>query len=328
MGNIPAMRLRSLAIVGTGVAGAATAGALHLLERRWHATPDPCGPDLGTVPDGEHFKVETSDGAVIAGAVAGDGPDVVLSHCWTGSRLVWGPVARRLVERGHRVVLYDQRGHGDSTIGEEGFSMSRLGADLDDVLSAVDAREAVLAGHSMGGMSVQALAVEHPETLAERSRRIVLLSTACHGIAPQRRFERGSDVVAHPRLDRVMRSRLGMAFTRTALGRNASHAQIRLVRDHFCDTPGAVRAGLLRAMQAMDFREGLTSLDLPTTVVIGRRDTLTPLRLARTLAGAIEGAELIELDDFGHMLPLEAPDVVTDIIAGDPGAGSSEIPGV
>ncbi|HET8618358.1 MAG TPA: alpha/beta fold hydrolase, partial [Acidimicrobiales bacterium] len=78
--------------------------------------------DLG-VPRGRALVVTTDDGARLAVTDAGDritlgGPaPVVLAHCWTGSRAVWAPVARRLVAAGHRVVLYDQRGHGASTAG-------------------------------------------------------------------------------------------------------------------------------------------------------------------------------------------------------------------
>ena len=62
--------------------------------------------------------------------VAGDGPPVVLAHCWTGGREVWAPVANRLVRRGHQVVLYDQRGHGSSSVGDDGLTIERLGAEL------------------------------------------------------------------------------------------------------------------------------------------------------------------------------------------------------
>jgi pimeloyl-ACP methyl ester carboxylesterase len=68
-------------------------------------------------------------------------------------------------------------------------------------------------------------------------------------------------------------------------------------------------------MSAMDYRGGLASIGLPTTVLVGTKDRLTPPRMARILAEGIPGAELVVLRDAGHMLPLEEPVAVADAIA-------------
>jgi 3-oxoadipate enol-lactonase len=71
-------------------------------------------------------------------------------------------------------------------------------------------------------------------------------------------------------------------------------------------------------LQAVDFRVGLASVAVPTTVVVGSRDMLTPPRLSRGLAAAIPGARLIELPGAGHMLPYEEPDRLAEIILSAP----------
>jgi alpha-beta hydrolase superfamily lysophospholipase len=125
---------RRTAALGAALAGLAATGAVAtvLAGRRWRAAEDPCG---GTVLDhesGRGFKVERPDGAVLDGAIFG--PEaasmVVLSHCWTGSRAVWEPVAARLVAAGRQVVLYDQRGHGASTAGAAPLTVELLGDDI------------------------------------------------------------------------------------------------------------------------------------------------------------------------------------------------------
>ena len=68
----------------------------------------------------------------------------------------------------------------------------------------------------------------------------------------------------------------------------------------------------------MDFRAGLASVAVPTTVVVGSRDVLTPPRLGRALAAAIPGARLVELPGAGHMLPYEEPDRLAEIICSAP----------
>ncbi len=95
------------------------------------------------------------------------------------------------------------------------------------------------------------------------------------------------------------------------MGRTASATSHLIVtRDLFVACPPEARAGFLSAMQAMDLREGIAAIGVPTTVMVGSRDQLTPPALAAELAQTIPGAELVTLPDAGHQLPLEAPDDV------------------
>jgi pimeloyl-ACP methyl ester carboxylesterase len=86
------------------------------------------------------------------------------------------------------------------------------------------------------------------------------------------------------------------------------------IRDAFVVTPASTRAAVLRSIRALDLRAQLPALSVPTTVVVGGRDRLTPPRLGRTIARAVPGARLVEVADGGHMLPLEAPDLLADLI--------------
>ncbi len=300
-----------LAVAGVaGVAAAVAAG------RRWRNAEDPCATTILDLEGAETFKVERPDGAVLDGVIVGPdkGQMVVLSHCWTGNRSTWEPVAARLVTAGRRVVLYDQRGHGASTMGPDAPTVEQLGEDLAAVLEAVDARDAVLAGHSMGGMAIQALAVARPDVVAERVSALVLAGTAGFGVAAGPlagpvRFATGNRSV-----ERLMASRLGPALIRGTVGRNPRQAHLEATRDAYLSLPTDVRRQFLIALQAMDFRAGLASVAAPATVVIGSRDLLTPPRLGRALAAAIPGARLVEVPGAGHMLPYEEPDQLAEII--------------
>ena len=267
------------------------------------------------MPQGESLTVVTDDGAELAVTVAGAGPTVVLAHCWTGAREVWAPVAHRLVASGHRVVLYDQRGHGSSTMGSDGMTIERLGGDLKAVLEKVDARDVVLAGHSMGGMTVQSLVTHHRDVVADRARAIVLVSTAASGLGRGRLDARAQRMVSSAVVERLMRSPIGHALVRGSVGRSVRKNHLTLTRDLFVACAPEVRSGWLSAMQTMDLREGIAVIDVPTTILIGTRDTLTPPSRAAELAKTIPDAELVTLDGYGHMLPLEAPDEVADAIA-------------
>lgn len=307
---------RAALVAGAAVAGGAVVA--RVVDRRW-AAADEGGhtPSDFLLPRGRSFDVKTDDGAVLAVTDAGpvDAPMVVLPHCWMCSREAWAPVAHRLLAAGHRVVLYDQRGHGSSTCGSDGFTIERLGGDLRAVLEAVDAREAVLAGHSMGGMTIQSLASHHPEVLVERARAIALVATAASGLGRGARIDSVSQaVIASKWLDLAMRSKMGHALTRSAVGRRARRTDMVLTRDLVVACPAPARREFLAAMFGMDLRPGIAGIKVPTKVVIGTWDTLTPVSRARELVGTIPGAELVALPRFGHMLPLEAPDEVADVI--------------
>ncbi|HMQ25325.1 MAG TPA: alpha/beta hydrolase, partial [Acidimicrobiales bacterium] len=114
----------------------------------------------------------------------------------------------------------------------------------------------------------------------------------------------------------ALAGRYGHLLVRGTLGRGATHAAVRATRDHFLGTPFPTRHGILRSVTAMDLRQAGATISLPTTVVVGRRDPLTPPRHSRLMASTIPTARLVELPGRGHMLPLEAPDEIVEIIAG------------
>jgi len=278
----------------------------------------PADADL-TLPHGDETEVTTDDGARLAVTVAGGAsahlPPVVLPHCWTGARAVGAPVARRLVAAGHRVVLYDQRGHGASTVGAHPISVERLGADLASVVTGLDLRDAVLAGHSMGSMTVMSLACRHPGVVRDRVRGLVLAATAAHGIAGPGRQRFWRTVLHRHHLNRLMvRPRLGYGLMRPVFGTGPLPAHVHATRALFVTTPPDVRRACAEAMGAMDLRTALRAVDVPALVLLGRRDRLIVNRLTRAIVDHLPGAELVELPGAGHMLPLERPDEVAAAI--------------
>ena len=305
---------------GAATAAGAAAGAM-LAARRWAAADDPDAATRLAIPDGTNVRIPTPDGGELAATLAGadnDGHTFVLVHGWTNDRRIWAPAARLLVERGHRVVLYDQRGHGSSRAGCDGLTIEALGADLAAVLEYLDARDAVVAGHSMGGMAAQAFAIAHPEVLADRVAAVALVSTACSDLGvpgPGGRLaprvlgsSRVNSFVAHPRI--------GPFLVRGTMGRTATLTNLRTMQDTFAATEPSARAAFYRAMEAMDLTEGLADVDVPVLVVSGTRDQLVAHSNSRRLADIIDGARFEAVRGAGHMLPLETPDVLADVLEG------------
>jgi pimeloyl-ACP methyl ester carboxylesterase len=301
-----------------GLAGLALAVAPAVARARWATTPDPTDGRPLELPPGEELSITTSDGATLGATRSGPpgGRLVVAAHGWTEDRRIWGPMARRLIADGHQVVAYDQRGHGRSTVGADGLTIDAIAADLRAVLDFVDAHDAVITGHSMGGMAAQAFAIRHKDALAERVAALVLVSTAADGLSPTKTgLQLASHAVGSPALTRVFGSRLAGPFlVRSSVGRRAALSHLQATAQMFADTSPEVRRGFLDAMGELNLCAGLPGVTVPTVVVTGTRDTLTPVRLGRRISELVPGARLELLPGLGHQLVFEAPDRLADIV--------------
>jgi len=150
------------------------------------------------------------------------------------------------------------------------------------------------------------------DVMRTRVRGLAVVSSAGAGIGDVGTDARTSAFVASKVVDGALMSPLGRFFVRGAVGKRVVTARhLDLTKDLFVALPGPVRVSCLEAMLAMDLRAGLPSVDLPAVVVIGSEDKLIRVGRARETAELL-GADFVLLEDFGHMLPLESPDLVTD----------------
>lgn len=313
------MKKSRVALLGLAAAGGAALVASRRQQAGWRARLDPDGPGALVFPEGEDRTVVASDGAHLAVTVAGKpgtGRPVVLAHGWTNARSVWAPVARRLIRDGHQVIAYDQRGHGQSTTGTESFSIARLGEDLRTILVDLDVHDAVLAGHSMGGMTIMALIGDDPVTVKERARAVVLVSTAAGGLSRVAGLDPHiARLIGSPQVARLMAGRYGTRLTRGAVGATPVYEHLDALRTMWAATPREVIRDAFLAISAMDLRPGLAACPVPAKVLVGSRDQLTRKGLGQVIAQSIPGAELVVIPGAGHMLPIEQPDRVADAIS-------------
>ena len=123
-----------------------------------------------------------------------------------------------------------------------------------------------------------------------------------------------SAFIASPVVTLTMRSANGHRLVRGAFGVDPLHSHLMLTRDLFAGCDPTVRGGWLAAMTEMNLLDGIAGMEVPTTVMVGSRDTLTVPARAGAIASTIPGARLVTLPGRGHMLPLEDPDAVADEI--------------
>ncbi len=158
-------RQRLLLAELVGAAALAGAAAALQLRHRRRVARDPEQNQLARPPSGAPLSVVSPDGTRLHAEVFGDGErTIVLAHGWTEMLSFWTYQIRALRDRGFRVVAYDLRGHGDSDPAADGdYAVTRFGEDLEAVLAAAvpDGERAIVAGHSLGAMSIAAWAERH-----------------------------------------------------------------------------------------------------------------------------------------------------------------------
>ncbi len=209
----------------------------------------------------------------------------------------------------HSSLAFDFPGHGRSG-GTE--SLKSIDAYRDFLLAVMDVlrlRPCVLVGRSLGGAVALELALAHPE----RVRALVLVATAA-------RFELPAEMLATWR--EVMLGRMQQPFTTEAFSPQTDFAVMREAWMEQVKTDPRVRYFDLVACNQFDVTARLGGLALPTLIVAGRDDAITPLRHAELLHERISGSKLVVIDGAGHTVPSEKPNefnrAVTDFLDGLP----------
>jgi pimeloyl-ACP methyl ester carboxylesterase len=324
--------------VGVGAAAVATGAAVaaeRSLLRRARAVPDPHRGEPLTERPGEEVRVRSFDGTELAAVVVGpkrtsgaDLPTLVFAHGFTLDLTTWYFQWRHFARR-YRCVLFDQRGHGRSEPGASGdYSLEALGRDLKAVLdAAVPDGTAVLIGHSMGGMAILSLATHHPEEFGSRVVGAVLADTAAADLlkeavggilarvavmAAGTGGDRGSRV---DRLERVRRMAGGRGFGIAFLaarainfGADAPPSLVDHVTRIAASTPVEVWTDMGPSLLEMDLTHALEHVRVPTLVLVGDVDRLTPQVSARAMVDALPEGRILVLAGAGHCAMLERPD--------------------
>ncbi|APA94274.1 alpha/beta fold hydrolase [Nocardia seriolae] len=269
------------------------------------------------------IPVTTRDGAKLRVHAYGpaDGEVIVLAHGWSCAIEYWNPQINAFAGE-HRVVAFDQRGHGESDSGTRPFSPDQLADDFSDLLDAVlhPGQRAVLVGHSMGGMTIQAWAAKYPEQVQRRASAVLLATTAARQI-PNRAtvIPLLNDVIPGP-------DWLAVALFGTPVPLPGG-AAVNLIAKHRLTNPGAtrdevdfgvsivrscrpsVRAAVARGLVKLDLHGAAANLTVPTTVIAGSHDKLLPEVHSREIADTLADAGYLDrytVLPTGHLVNIEA----------------------
>jgi pimeloyl-ACP methyl ester carboxylesterase len=274
-----------------------------------------------TTPIYESTSLPSHDGGSIHVVSEGTGAPIVLAHGVLLSVRTWVRQLQALPSEGFRVVAFDSRGHGDSKLGDTGHSIDNIGDDLRTVLEQLDLRDALLVGHSMGGIAVQSFLLRHPEVAAERVKGVVLLSSLARvplsgprAAGLRTLLEKAGELA--PDSGRLWAAKnLGFVVARLGFGRHPKPSHVELVRRMLSDCTVDTRRAAPRALLGLDLSARLPEVHIPTLVINGTADMLTPPAEARRMAELIPGARLELVEGGGHMLMLERAELVDRLIA-------------
>jgi pimeloyl-ACP methyl ester carboxylesterase len=273
---------------------------------------------------------------------------VVFVHGYTLSMASWTFQRRSLAEElatanGHRpaarLVFYDQRGHGSSTRGHhERATIEQLAHDLQTVLDVrVPRGPVVLAGHSMGGITIMGLAALRPELFGDRIAAVALISTSSGNLADltfglpevltrvraalfplaaytMRRRPKLAERTRRIAADLVSTVTRSLSFAST----DVDPALSSYVDAMIAGTPVEVIAEFYPALAGMDHTASLEPLrGVPTMVLTGDKDKMIPKEHSDRIVEHMDGAEDLEylvVADAGHLVLLEKPQEVTDAL--------------
>jgi pimeloyl-ACP methyl ester carboxylesterase len=326
------MRLASAAAVALGFGSGVLAE--RVLVRRQVRGHDP-GAALPTLDGTRKASVTAEDGVTLAVYEAGPQEaelTLVFVHGYTVTAECWAAQVRDLAGSNVRMVLYDQRGHGASGVGPaDKDTIEQLGHDLSDVLhQRVPNGRVLLAGHSMGGMTIMALAEQQPELFGERIVGVALIDTSSAGMG---QVSLGLPAaLAAPVTRLVPHANRAAPINRRAERLRASDSDLaRLINARVAFAPGTsapayaemarmqapmkleTMAAFLPTFATHDRTGALAALkSVPTLIMVGDRDVLTPRSHSQVMADALPDARFITVADSGHMLMMEQPDAVTE----------------
>jgi pimeloyl-ACP methyl ester carboxylesterase len=212
------------------------------------------------------------DGALLAYDERGRGEPLLLLHAFPLARFMWDAELETLAAS-HRVIAFDARGFGESAPGEGPLTMERIADDAAALMDALGIDRAVVGGCSMGGYAALAFARRH----SQRLRALYLQDTRAGADSEEAR--RGRAALAA----RVLREGAGVAveaFLPKLLGETAKREQpalvARLAERILATAPQAIASALHGLAARADSRPLLAELGVPTLVVVGAEDVLTP----------------------------------------------------
>ena len=267
-------------------------------------------------------EITTKDGTKIFYKDWGTGQPIVFHHGWPLCSDDWDAQMLFFQQKGYRVIAHDRRGHGRSSQVGTGHDMATYAADVAELTTALDLRDAIHIGHSTGGGEVASYVARHGKG---RVAKAVLISAVPPIMVKSEKNPGGLPIEVFDGL------RAGLAANRSQFYREVPIAFYGFNRPGVQTLDGVVdnwwRQGMMgganahyegiKAFSETDFNADLEAIDVPTLVMHGDDDQIVPIADAGLLsAKIIKGAILKVYPGYPHgMCTLHADEICADLLA-------------
>jgi 3-oxoadipate enol-lactonase len=250
-------------------------------------------------------------GTELAYAVTGKGPAVVFLHAFPLGFFMWEAQAAAL-EATHTVVRFDDRGFGRTPVGDGLLTMERIADDAAALMDHLGISQAVVAGCSMGGYATLAFARRYPDRL----KGLVLQDTKASADTDEARRNRAA---LSDKVRKEGAAAVAEAFLPKLLGKTTQSeepALVERIREAILRTPPQGIIDALAGLAARaDSTPSLREIRVPTLVICGEEDVITPVADSEVLHRGIAGSRLTVLAKAGHLSNLEKPAAYNEALA-------------
>lgn len=271
---------------------------------------------LQAEPNGVEELISTADGAELRALHRGSGPPVVLIHDAGASVVSMNIMWKLLAGAGFRVITYDQRGHGKSTVGRDGIGIDPMQQDLHAVLEYFNLWNAILVGHSTGAFLTIRYLLQYKSQGANRVKGVVSIAGFAGNFlqgAQQNRFARG--LIQTGIMGKLIRNRLfGFGWAAHVFGSGASPSRVRAWLEIMREKPLKRLVPLLDAQIQEDYYDRLGEIDTPYIVTAGQEDKRISPFHSEKLAAGLPNARMEWVDEVGNMMLWECPAKLVEMV--------------
>jgi 3-oxoadipate enol-lactonase len=248
------------------------------------------------------------NGITVDYEISGSGRLIAFGHSLGMSGKIFEPI-RPVLENHGQVLTWDARGHGNSEKPATSWTVEDLAADLRALIEHLGEDRAVVAGLSMGGNTAVAYAVAYPETL---DGLILADTTAWYGEGAPEAWEKRAQKAEAQGMEPVISFNMSRWFSDSFPDEHPD--RVKMVVETLLANDPSCYAAAGRALGRFDAREGLSRINCPTLILVGSEDPATPPAMAEYLHQNIANSELQVLPGLRHMTPVEAPDLVGQLM--------------
>lgn len=245
----------------------------------------------------------------------GDGFPLVMIQGLSENVYWWDPPLIKELSKNFKTILLDNRGVGRSNNPDGEISIELMAKDTLALMDAINVKQAYIVGHSMGGKTAMEIALNYPE----RVKKLILYSANCggsHSIGPlrERTIELLEILSEQTHTRELVEEVMFHIFTEEFITQNPEFMK-KKVDDIFIilTTPYTFGHQIMASSQ-YDSYDKLKEISVPTLIIHGKKDIITPPENAEIFVRNIPGAKLIYFDNNAHMIHTQEPEKFVKIL--------------